>query len=118
LFAEDYEGQSIVDLATGVVAGFSSPEETFIGTNFHPSPDGDRLAMEGCYWACPYQIVVCDFREPMALPWPATMRFDVPIAESHARFGAWTSPAAFTMILPDGKELAYECPPLAPATPF
>jgi len=30
----------------------------------HPSPDGTVLAVEGCYWACPYEIRFYDFSKP------------------------------------------------------
>ena len=64
LLAEDLEGQTVVDLTGGRVAGYSSPDDPFIWTEFHPSPDKSRLAVIGCYWACPFELVVYDFRDP------------------------------------------------------
>jgi hypothetical protein len=34
------------------------------------------LAVDGCYWACPYDLVFYDFREPDILPFPEMQRFD------------------------------------------
>jgi hypothetical protein len=36
----------------------------------YPSPDGLVLAVDGCYWACPYEIVFFDFANPASLPLP------------------------------------------------
>jgi hypothetical protein len=100
LLPEDLEGQTVVDLTTGRVEGFSSPEDAFIWVEFHPSTDASRLAVVGCYWACPYQVTVYDFRDPMSLPLPKLGEFVLP--GSDARFGEWTGAAAFTLRAPDG----------------
>ena len=40
-------------------------EETFIWTDVHYDPESNLLAVSGCYWACPYSVIVLDFSEPM-----------------------------------------------------
>jgi hypothetical protein len=40
-----------------------NPGEDFIWTGVSLSPDQQLLAIEGCYWACPYQIRILDVRE-------------------------------------------------------
>ena len=71
---EDYQGQSVVNLCSGEVL-HSRPEEANIGAGFcwssiHPSPSQQILAVSGCYWACPYEVIFYDFSDPMTMPWP------------------------------------------------
>ena len=40
-------------------------EETFIWTGVHYDPESNLLAVSGCYWACPYSVMVLDFSDPM-----------------------------------------------------
>lgn len=96
LFPEDLEGQSVVDLTDRRIAGFASEDGDFIWTEFHPSHDKTKLAIVGCYWACPYQVTVYDFREPMKLPLPIVVQFDLP--GNNARFGQWDSDNSFTLV--------------------
>ena len=93
LCPEDFQGQSVVDLADGRVEGFSTGEDDFIWTEFHPSRDASLLAILGCYWACPYEVVVYDFRTPMILPLPVVARFELP--GNDARFRSWIAADAF-----------------------
>jgi len=73
LSGEDYQGFTLVQLDTGEKANYlpEAAEEGFgwcwIGGE--PSPDKKLLALSGCYWAAPYEIVIFDFSEPMSLPW-------------------------------------------------
>lgn len=96
LFPEDLEGQSVVDLTERQIAGFAEKDGGFIWTEFHPSPDKSKLAIIGCCWACPYQVLVYDFRDPMSLPLPILAEFSLP--GSNAQFGAWSSNESFTLI--------------------
>jgi hypothetical protein len=67
--AEDlYGGQTIIDLTNKTMASYSPNDDGFIWTDFHLSPDGRTLATIGCFWACPFQIKLYDFNNPMALP--------------------------------------------------
>lgn len=80
LCGEDYQGYSIVNLTTGDYHVYF-PEAGYKGAGFcwasvYPSPDGLVLAVDGCYWACPYDLVFYDFREPDKLPYPEMARFD------------------------------------------
>lgn len=70
---EDYQGQTVVNLESGQVVSYL-PEAADEGCGFcwadiHPSPDGLTLAVEGCYWACPYEVRLVDFTDPMNPPW-------------------------------------------------
>lgn len=84
---EDLQGQTVVGLAEGRVEGFTSEDDPFIWTQFHPSPDALLVAIVGCYWACPYEVVVYDFRRPMSLPLPVVARFALP--DSDSEFNSW-----------------------------
>ena len=63
--SEDLEGQTVIDLTHRQVAGYCSSDDPFIWLEFHPSPSKSKLAVFGCYWACPYVIAVYDFSEPL-----------------------------------------------------
>ncbi len=69
LCGEDYQGYTVIELSTGRIQ-VHFPDEGFEGMGFcwaavHPSPDGLILAVDGCYWACPYELVFYDFSQPM-----------------------------------------------------
>lgn len=74
----DYQGQTVVCLDTGEVKDYI-PAQAEMGHGFcwvvhHPSPDGTLLAVEGCYWACPYEVRIYDFSKPMEMPHPLLHR--------------------------------------------
>lgn len=97
LCGEDYQGYSVVALDEKRWE-VHFPDEAFTGGGFcwaaaHPSPDGSLLAVDGCYWACPYELVVFDFSKPMALPLVEVAR----IAD-YGDFVAWTSNDAFDYV--------------------
>lgn len=81
LGGEDYQGQTIVELDTGKRVD-TEPDDRmqkgwgFCWASIHPSPDKKVIAVDGCYWACPYEVVLFDFREPMKLPLPELERWD------------------------------------------
>lgn len=85
--SEDLEGQTVVDLRQGKVAGFSSKEDPFIWCEFYPSPDSQRIVIFGCYWACPYMLIVYDFSNPMSLPLPNIAEYV--LKRNDSRFGEW-----------------------------
>lgn len=73
LCGEDYQGYSAVNLTEGGYRVYF-PEEGHQGAGFcwaavYPSPDKCVLAVDGCFWACPYEIVFYDFRTPDELPY-------------------------------------------------
>jgi len=80
LCGEDYQGYSVVNLTEETYDVFF-PESGYKGFGFcwvkvHPSPDSLVLAVDGCYWACPYEIVFFDFSNPSVLPLPEIERCD------------------------------------------
>ncbi len=78
LCGEDYQGYSVVNLTEETYNVFF-PESGYKGfgfcwVNVYPSPDGLVLAVDGCYWACPYEVVFFDFSNPAVLPLPEIER--------------------------------------------
>jgi hypothetical protein len=113
LFAEDLEGQTVIDLTSGQMASFSSPDDSFIWAEFYPSPDRTKLAVVGCYWACPYQVTVYDFHDPLSLPLPTLAEFVLP--QNDAKFGEWVTEEAFRVRSRDGAVRMFEVPRRRPA---
>lgn len=78
LCGEDYQGQTIINLTKGdTYTDF--PESGHEGFGFcwtaaFPSPDSTIVAVDGCYWACPYEIVFFDFTKPEDLPYKEYLR--------------------------------------------
>lgn len=85
---EDYQGQTIIELDTGKRVDYllKSAEQGhgFCWVNMTASPDKQMLAVEGCFWACPYEIVFYDFSDPFNFPYPELDRKD------YDTFGGWT----------------------------
>lgn len=63
-------GQTVIDVSNGMMKSYSSREDGFIWADFYMSPSGSKLAIIGCFWACPYEIRIYDFENPLALPLP------------------------------------------------
>lgn len=68
LTGEDYQGLTIVNLTSGEMRSYL-PEAAGQGWGWcivHAElmPDGVTLKMDGCYWACPYEVRVLDFSNP------------------------------------------------------
>jgi len=80
LCGEDYQGQTVIELDTGKRASYTPTAANqgvgFCWVVYHPSPDGLTIAVEGCFWACPYETVFYDFSEPLNLPYPELDRTD------------------------------------------
>jgi len=94
LCGEDYQGYNVVELQSGR-NHVCFPEEAFSGGGFcwaavHPSLGGLTLAVDGCYWACPYDLVFFDFSNPMEVPLLELAR----IGDFEDTIG-WKSPTAF-----------------------
>lgn len=66
---EDYQGQTIIELDSGRRRDVFSPgaEEGhgFCWTRVIPAPSKTKLAVEGCFWAGPYEVKIFDFIDPM-----------------------------------------------------
>jgi hypothetical protein len=73
LFGEDYQGYSLIDIEKGITHVYL-PQAAENGGGFcwiavYPSSDKLVLAVEGCYWACEYEVVFVDFSNPTVLPY-------------------------------------------------
>lgn len=76
LFKEDLYGMSVLDIASGEIyhhipAGEQHDKdyhcgESFIITDIHYDEASDLIALGGCFWACPYDVMVADFSDPMS----------------------------------------------------
>lgn len=85
LCGENYMGYSAINLDTRNRIDYL-PKEAKDGAGFcwvsaTPSPDSKYLAVEGCYWGAPYEVVIFDFSNPEVLPYPEIARFDTPYFE-------------------------------------
>lgn len=71
---EDYQGQTVVQLDTGVRRDYL-PEEAkkgiaFCWADYTFNAELQLLVVQGCHWACPYEIRFYNFSDPMVLGWP------------------------------------------------
>lgn len=74
-----YMSQTIIDLDAG--QEFEAPGDRYDGGAFcwarcYLSPDGNTLAVDGCFWACPYEFRFFDFGDP-SKGWPPLPILDV-----------------------------------------
>ena len=71
LTGEHYQGQTVVDCQTGEV-WTTNPKDTdgWCWVSHEPSPNGKIIAVNGCYWACPYHWRFFDFSDPSVTPLP------------------------------------------------
>lgn len=103
LCAEDYQGYNVINLRTGQNQ-LTFPNEAFDGGGYcwaaaHPSPDGRIIAVEGCYWACPYALTLYDFTDPMRSPLPQLARY-----EDLDEVKGWVSLQEFAFTIGEGAE--------------
>lgn len=62
-----YMSQTIINLDTGEEFELDKEQYNpygFCWSKCRISPDGNTLAVSGCYWACPYEIQFFDFTDP------------------------------------------------------
>jgi len=68
----DYQGQTIIELDTHKRKDFLSPGTErgwgFCWASHVPSPDKTVLAVEGCVWGGPYELVFFEFSKPLSFP--------------------------------------------------
>lgn len=75
LCGEHYQGQTVIALDIRKKVDYT-PKQSVLDDNamiyagYFPSPDNQYIVLDGCYWACPWILQLCDFREPLSLPWP------------------------------------------------
>jgi len=103
LCGEDYQGYNVINLNTGENV-LTFPPEAFAGGGYcwlaaYPSPDGRVIAVEGCYWACPYSLVFYDFTDPLHSPLPELARY-----EDLDQVKGWTSSDEFTFTVGEHAE--------------
>lgn len=73
IFRIDLYGYSVLNLSTlrdfHYIPSGSFPEgETFIWTDVFYNRKNNMLAVSGCYWACPYEIMLLEFSHPLTEP--------------------------------------------------
>ena len=80
LCGENYQGQTVLNLKTGERVDSLPPEAGkgcgFCWADMHPNKDNTLLAVDGCYWACPFEVLVYDISDPMSLPYSILYRHD------------------------------------------
>ncbi|MHC6203051.1 hypothetical protein ACYULU_07640 [Breznakiellaceae bacterium SP9] len=70
-YKEDLYGYSVFEIGTNKVFNyyplvtFKENIETFIGTDIHYNVQNNIFAVEGCYWACPWDIFLFRLNNPM-----------------------------------------------------
>lgn len=74
LCGADYQGQTYVELDTCTRADYAA--DTFCWSSYEASPSRSTLAVTGCYWAAPYEVMLFDFSDPMAGPPTVLLRVD------------------------------------------
>lgn len=70
ILPEAFQGQSIFDVNARQLHSFYSSSDPFIWTGIYPSPDGNKIAVDGCYWACPNELRIYNTENITALPYP------------------------------------------------
>ena len=76
---EDYQGQTVIELNTGARRDLL-PEEAkaghgFCWASYKYNTDHQLLIVSGCFWACPYEVRLYDFSDPMN-GWPQLKFYD------------------------------------------
>lgn len=66
---ENYQGQTVIELDTGLRKEYLHEDAKqgmgFCFAGMEPNSVGDLLIVDGCYWACPYEVRVYDFSDPL-----------------------------------------------------
>lgn len=70
---ENYQGQTIIELNTGKrfdhIPGVTTNNSGgFCWSSIKASPKKDKLLVDGCYWASPYEYKLYDFTNPLSIP--------------------------------------------------
>ena len=102
LCGEDYQGYNVIDFKNETNT-LTFPPEAYEGRGFcwgsaYPSPAGQLLAVEGCYWGGPNEIVILDFSNPSRSPLPELAR-----AEETLQVKGWLSDSEFEFTVEDGE---------------
>lgn len=75
IFNRELYGYSVLDIQSLQTVDFIPAEmlegkEAFIGTGTIYCPHTNVLAVNGCYWACPWYVEFYDLSDPMSVPLP------------------------------------------------
>jgi hypothetical protein len=96
LCGEDYQGYEVIELASGKIEIHLSDSAKngggFCWAAVYPSKDGKVLAVKGCIWAAPYDLVFFDFSDPLDLPLPEIGR-----VEEIGKVIGWESDSIFSV---------------------
>ncbi len=96
VYGENRGGQTVIEFPDVRHESYFVSHNDFIWTEFHPSPDKQKIAIFGCHWGGPWEIVVYDFSFPMNLPLPIITREN--LDEAHEDFGKWLSNSSFSLV--------------------
>lgn len=64
----------------------------FCWAAIHPHPNKTILAVDGCLWACPYEVRLLDFTSPLQVPFKVLDTWD-----DIESFGNWNSDGSVTL---------------------
>lgn len=71
LFIPEFQtGYSVFDVSSGQLHSSEQEEDPFIWTQMFPSLDKTKLAVFGCYQACPFGVRTYDIKDIISLPYP------------------------------------------------
>jgi hypothetical protein len=101
LCGEDYQGYNVIDLKREVNE-LTFPPEAYEGQGFcwgaaYPSPTGQLIAVDGCYWGGPNEVVIFDFAVPCLSPLPELTRI-----EDTLNVKGWLNDTEFEFTVADG----------------
>lgn len=68
ILPEAFQGYSVFDVQNRRLHSFYSSNDPFIWISVLPSPDGNKIAVDGCYWACPNELRIYDTTNLSQLP--------------------------------------------------
>lgn len=102
----DYQGQTVIELDTGRVID-RVPRSASKGLGFCwvdaiPSPSKTMLLVVGCFWACPFEVWLLDFTDPLMLPLPVLRRMG-------QEFVRWEGETAIVLSF-EGEEIPWDRP--------
>ena len=96
-FGLDLYGYSIFNLTTRTAYHYVPEDvlvgggETFIWTNVVYS-ETDKIAVEGCFWACNHEFEIYDFSEPEKLPYKRLIKHE----DLEPEYNNWLKPIGWT----------------------
>ncbi|MFZ1380605.1 MAG: hypothetical protein WAS56_13125 [Saprospiraceae bacterium] len=101
LLPEFQGGQSIFDIEERKLYSFFTPDDPFIWTSIYVSPDKTKLAVTGCYFACPYEFVVYDCSNITELPYTCIYRKPL---DKYNEIHEWEDNKTIVLKTTNGKE--------------